>query len=65
MQPIDIQPDSPTSPWSIVETFLSSEHVDRTVNFINNYASDDDDELMMNELMNYDERSSHTSSMKC
>ena len=65
MQPIDIQPDSPTSPLSIVETFLSSEHVDRTVNFINNYANDDDDELMMNELMNYDERSSHTSSLKC
>ena len=36
---VNIQQDSPTSPLSIVETFLISEHVDSIVNFINNYAN--------------------------
>ena len=41
---MDMQPDSPTSSLSTVETFLSSEHVDSTVNSINNYAN-----IMMND----------------
>lgn len=39
-----IQLDSPTSPLSIVETFVTSEHVDSIVDFINNYAN-----IMMND----------------
>ena len=41
---VNLQPDSPTSPLSIVETFLTSEHVDIIVNFINSYAN-----IMMND----------------
>ena len=41
---VTIQLDSPTSPLSIVETFVTSEHVDSIVDFINNYAN-----IMMND----------------
>ena len=41
---VNIQPDNPTSPLSIVETFLTSEHVDIIVIFINSSAN-----IMMND----------------